>query len=55
MAKVINCDDGYVVRGGSDEELLSNAHKHMQEAHPDLVDKVTDEQLLGMAVEEAGV
>ncbi len=50
MAKVINCEDGFVVRGETDEELLANARKHLEEAHPELVGQVTDEQLLGMAV-----
>lgn len=52
MAKVINCDDGVVVRGGTDGELLANARKHIDEAHPDMVGTLSDEQLLGMAVEE---
>lgn len=51
MSKVINCDDGVVVRGATDAELLSNARKHIAEAHPDMVGKLSDEQLLGMAVE----
>jgi predicted small metal-binding protein len=49
MAKVINCDCGYTVRGESDEELLAQAHKHIDEAHPDMKDKVTDDQLLAQA------
>jgi predicted small metal-binding protein len=48
---VINCDCGYTVRGESEEELLSAAHKHIQDDHPDMVGKVTDEQLLSMAQE----
>jgi predicted small metal-binding protein len=55
MTKVINCDDGYVVRGKTDAELLANAHRHIEEAHPDLVGKITDEQLLAMAQEQEAV
>lgn len=51
MAKVINCDDGYVVRGDTDDELIANAERHLREAHPELVGKVTREQLLAQAVE----
>jgi hypothetical protein len=51
MAKVINCDDGYVVRGENDDELIANAEQHIREAHPDQVGKVTREQLLAQAVE----
>lgn len=50
MAKVINCDDGVAVRGETDEELLANARRHIEEAHPELVGQLSDEQLLGMAV-----
>ena len=51
MAKVINCDCGYVARGENDEELLADAHKHIQDEHPDLVGKVSDQDLLSQAQE----
>jgi predicted small metal-binding protein len=51
VAKVINCECGYTVRGETDEELLAGAQQHMQDAHPDMVGKVSDEQLLSMAGE----
>ncbi len=51
MAKVINCDCGYTVRGETDEELLAEARKHIEEKHAEMKDKVTDEQLLGQAQE----
>ncbi len=51
MAKVIDCDCGYTVRGENDEELLAGAREHIADAHPDMVGKVTDEQLLAMASE----
>jgi predicted small metal-binding protein len=51
MAKVINCDCGYIVRGETDEELLSNANAHIESDHPDMVGKVTNEELLAMAEE----
>jgi hypothetical protein len=54
MSKVINCEDGVAVRGDTDTELLANARKHIADAHPDLVGQLSDEQLLGMAVEESG-
>ena len=50
MAKVINCECGYTARGDTDEALLADAHKHIQEAHPDA--KVTDEELLASAKDE---
>ena len=51
MAKVINCPCGYDVRGDTDEELLANAHKHMDEAHADRESTPSDEELLASAQE----
>jgi predicted small metal-binding protein len=51
MAKVINCDCGYVVRGETDEELLAGAEEHIRTAHPDMVGKVSLDDLLAMAQE----
>jgi predicted small metal-binding protein len=51
MAKLINCECGYVVRGGTDEELVDNAQRHMQESHPELVGKLSREDVLAMAEE----
>lgn len=50
MSKVISCDDGAVIRGDTDAELLAGARQHMHEAHPQL--DPSDEQWLGMAVDE---
>jgi predicted small metal-binding protein len=51
MAYVINCDCGYVARGETEDELLTVAEKHIQDAHPDMVGKVGREDLLAMAEE----
>ena len=52
MAKVINCPCGYTVRGDDDEALLAEAHKHIEESHPDKVGNVSDQELLASAQEE---
>jgi predicted small metal-binding protein len=52
MAKVINCECGYVVRGDSDDELVANAEQHMRDRHPEMVGQMSREQLLSMAKEE---
>ena len=52
MAKVINCECGHVVRGEDDDDLIVNAEQHMQDAHPDLVGRVSRDDLLGMADEQ---
>ena len=49
MTKVIKCDCGYVVRGGSDDELIKAAQAHAKEVHEmDL----NPEQVLAMAEPE---
>jgi predicted small metal-binding protein len=49
MAKVINCECGFQVRGETDDELVENAKTHAKEAH-DM--DITREQALGMAQPE---
>jgi predicted small metal-binding protein len=51
MSKVINCECGHVVRGETDDELLANAEEHVNRDHPELVGKVSREDLLAMAEE----
>ncbi len=52
MARVINCECGQTIRGDSDDELVQKAERHVNESHPDLVGKLSREDLLGMAEEE---
>ena len=52
MARKIDCECGFTVRGEDDEQLLAAAREHVQSDHPEMVDKVSDEQLLSMAVDE---
>ena len=52
MAYVINCDCGYQARAETEDELLADAERHIQEEHPDLVGQVTREQLLEQAKQE---
>ena len=51
MGKLINCECGHVVRGDTEDELITNAEAHVNRDHPDLVGKITREDLLGMAEE----
>jgi predicted small metal-binding protein len=53
MAKLINCECGFVVRGSDDDELVRNAEEHINRDHPDMVGKVSRDDLLGMAEEAA--
>jgi predicted small metal-binding protein len=51
MAKLINCECGQVVRGDTDDELIANAEAHIDRDHPDLVGKISRNDLLAMAEE----
>jgi hypothetical protein len=51
MAKLINCECGQVVRGETDDELIANAEAHVERDHPDLVGKISREDLLAMSEE----
>ncbi|HEX9381240.1 MAG TPA: DUF1059 domain-containing protein [Gaiellaceae bacterium] len=52
MAKIINCECGYVVRGQNDDELLANLEGHIRQDHPDMVGNYEPRELLDMAEEE---
>jgi len=52
MSKVINCECGEVVRADTDDELVEKVDKHVRQAHPDLVGKLSRDDVLGMAEEE---
>ena len=52
MRKVINCECGEVVRGNSDEELLAAVKDHLSRDHPELLERLSNEDILGMAEED---
>jgi predicted small metal-binding protein len=52
MAKVITCDCGYVMRAETESDVVAQARDHIQSDHPDLVGKVSDDDL-GAMIEEA--
>jgi len=49
VAKIMQCDCGYVVRGETDDELVANVQKHAREVHNM---EVTREQVLAMSQQE---
>jgi predicted small metal-binding protein len=51
MAKVINCECGEVVRADSDDELVGKVVQHVGESHPELVGKMSRDDVLAMAEE----
>jgi predicted small metal-binding protein len=48
-SKVINCECGEVVRAASDDELVEHVNRHVEQAHPELVGKMSREDVLAMA------
>lgn len=52
MGKVINCECGEVVRGNSDEEIISAVKAHVSKHHPALVGKLSEHDILGMSEED---
>ena len=51
MAKLINCECGQVVRGATDDELVANAEAHIRSDHPELVGKLSRDDIMAMAEE----
>jgi predicted small metal-binding protein len=49
VAKIMQCDCGYVVRGETDDELVAKVQKHAREVH-DM--EITRKQVLAMAQQE---
>jgi hypothetical protein len=47
MAKQFTCErDGRVMRGANDDELVAHVERHIADAHPDLVGKLSREDIL---------
>jgi predicted small metal-binding protein len=51
MSKLINCECGQIIRAGDDDELVTKVDEHINEDHPDLVGRLTREDVLNMAEE----
>jgi predicted small metal-binding protein len=45
MAKQITCECGYVIRGNSEAEVIQGARDHMRADHPELLDKVSEDDV----------
>ena len=46
MARQVKCECGYVARAESDREVLADLRDHMRKDHPELLDKISDEQII---------
>ena len=51
MPKVINCECGERIRADSDDELIQRVEQHVNQAHPELVGKMSRDDILAMSEE----
>jgi predicted small metal-binding protein len=47
MAKQIKCECGFLARGQSEDDVVAEIRAHMAADHPDLVGKVSRDDLVG--------
>ena len=47
MAKQITCECGFVARAEADEAVIAQIREHMRSDHPELLDTVSQKDLLG--------
>jgi predicted small metal-binding protein len=47
MPKQIKCECGFLARGQSEDEVVAEIRAHMAADHPDLVGKVSRDDLVG--------
>ena len=52
MAMFIKCECGFVARGETEEAVIEKIRGHMRQDHPNLLDKVSHEDLLGWVERE---
>jgi predicted small metal-binding protein len=52
MAMLINCECGYVARGDDADSVVARIRDHMRTDHPELLERVSDDDLRGWIEEE---
>jgi predicted small metal-binding protein len=52
MGRVINCECGEVIRAEGDDELVAKVSDHVARDHPDLVGKLSRDDVIAMSEEE---
>jgi predicted small metal-binding protein len=53
MAKVVRCEDGVVIQGETAAEIVEKVLQHITEAHPGLIGKLSNDEILAMAKDVA--
>ena len=49
MTKVVHCECGFNAEGETDDEIVEAVQNHVKEAHPEMADGMTREQILELA------
>jgi predicted small metal-binding protein len=52
VGKIINCECGRIVMANSDDDLVARVEEHVASDHPDLVGKLSRDDILAMAEED---
>jgi predicted small metal-binding protein len=47
MDKQVKCECGYIARGNTDDQVITTIRDHMRTDHPELLDKISDDQIRG--------
>jgi predicted small metal-binding protein len=47
MNRQVKCECGYVARAATDEAVVIKIREHMRSDHPDLLTKISDEDIRG--------
>jgi predicted small metal-binding protein len=45
LARQVKCECGYIARAASDDEVLAKIRAYLRADHPQLVDKVSDDDI----------
>ena len=52
MSKIIDCECGQVIRADDDDDLVAQVDEHIKIEHPDLVGRLSREDVLNMSEEQ---
>ena len=56
MPLLVNCECGRIIRGETQDEIVTKVEQHVTEDHPQLVGKLSREDIVAMTEEtDAGV
>ncbi len=51
MSRLVNCECGKVVRSADDDAIVAAVEMHVQQDHPELVGKLSRDDILAMSEE----